>query len=186
MAGFPRSALLPGGIVGNGTWPPLSLLAGRHFAGNLGFMFRILDPVLVQGVAQPLQRLFPVAFGAFLQRDEVAFSVGFQARRGTGPGGHFLRIFGGGHVRSSSEEERAGQQKEPAAVPARALLCRHTQPPHWGAIGGRMHNSLVLAGLILAAATTGTHAEIINLSCDDGGMLLVIDTGAGTVSDKNP
>ena len=49
-----------------------------------------------------------------------------------------------------------------------------------------MHNSLVLAGLILAAATTGAHADIINLSCDDGGMLLVIDTGAGTVSDKNP
>ena len=49
-----------------------------------------------------------------------------------------------------------------------------------------MRNYLILAGLIFAAATTGARAEIINLSCDDGGMLLVIDTGAGTVSDKNP
>jgi hypothetical protein len=49
-----------------------------------------------------------------------------------------------------------------------------------------MHNSLILAGFALAAATTGARAEIINLSCDDGGMLLVIDTSAGTVSDKNP
>jgi len=29
-------------------------------------------------------------------------------------------------------------------------------------------------------------AEIINLSCDDGGMLLVIDTGHLTVTDSNP
>ncbi|HEX4117247.1 MAG TPA: hypothetical protein VHX99_00475 [Rhizomicrobium sp.] len=29
-------------------------------------------------------------------------------------------------------------------------------------------------------------ADIINLSCDDGGMLLVIDTGHGTVTDSNP
>lgn len=29
-------------------------------------------------------------------------------------------------------------------------------------------------------------AEIINLSCDNGGMLLVIDTGRRTVTDKNP
>jgi hypothetical protein len=49
-----------------------------------------------------------------------------------------------------------------------------------------MRKSLILAGFTLAAATTGARAEIINLSCDDGGMLLVIDTGAGTVSDKNP
>jgi hypothetical protein len=49
-----------------------------------------------------------------------------------------------------------------------------------------MRNNLILAGLILAAATSGAHAEIINLSCDDGGMLLMIDTGASTVSDKNP
>jgi hypothetical protein len=29
-------------------------------------------------------------------------------------------------------------------------------------------------------------AEIINLSCDDGGMLLVIDTGRLTITDSNP
>jgi hypothetical protein len=29
-------------------------------------------------------------------------------------------------------------------------------------------------------------AEIINLSCDDGGMLLVIDTAKATVKDRNP
>lgn len=37
-------------------------------------------------------------------------------------------------------------------------------------------------GLIAAPAK----AEIINLSCDDGGMLLLIDTGKATVNDKNP
>ncbi|MGZ5929958.1 MAG: hypothetical protein ACXWLX_12150 [Rhizomicrobium sp.] len=37
-------------------------------------------------------------------------------------------------------------------------------------------------GLIAAPA----RAEIINLSCDDGGMLLLIDTAQATVSDKNP
>ena len=35
-------------------------------------------------------------------------------------------------------------------------------------------------------ATQTARAEIINLSCDDGGMLLVIDTGHGTVTDTNP
>jgi hypothetical protein len=49
-----------------------------------------------------------------------------------------------------------------------------------------MHKSFILAGFALAAITTGARAEIVNLSCDDGGMLLVIDTGAGTISDKNP
>jgi hypothetical protein len=49
-----------------------------------------------------------------------------------------------------------------------------------------MRKSFILAGFALAAVTTGAQAETINLSCDDGGMLLVIDTGAGTVSDKNP
>lgn len=49
-----------------------------------------------------------------------------------------------------------------------------------------MRNNLILAGFTLAAATTGARAEIVNLSCDDGGMLLVIDTAAGTVTDKNP
>ena len=37
-------------------------------------------------------------------------------------------------------------------------------------------------GLIAVPA----RAEVINLSCDDGGMLLLIDTGKGTVSDRNP
>src|SRR5579863_4912284 len=40
----------------------------------------------------------------------------------------------------------------------------------------------LMFGLIAAPA----QAEIINLSCDDGGMLLLIDTGKATVSDKNP
>jgi hypothetical protein len=39
-----------------------------------------------------------------------------------------------------------------------------------------------LLGLTAAPA----RAEIINLSCDDGGMLLLIDTQKATVSDKNP
>jgi hypothetical protein len=36
------------------------------------------------------------------------------------------------------------------------------------------------------AAVPAARAEVINLSCDDGGMLLVIDTGNGTVTDTNP
>ncbi len=43
----------------------------------------------------------------------------------------------------------------------------------------------ILAAALLAAATPA-RAEIINLSCDDGGMLLVIDTVKATVTDKNP
>lgn len=34
--------------------------------------------------------------------------------------------------------------------------------------------------------TPPAQAEIINLSCDNGGMLLVIDTAKGTVKDRNP
>jgi hypothetical protein len=43
-----------------------------------------------------------------------------------------------------------------------------------------------LAVFILLVAASPAHAEILNLSCDDGGMLLLIDTGKGTVTDKNP
>jgi len=43
-----------------------------------------------------------------------------------------------------------------------------------------------LAIFILLAAASPARAEILNLSCDDGGMLLLIDTGKGTVTDKNP
>jgi hypothetical protein len=40
------------------------------------------------------------------------------------------------------------------------------------------------AATLFAAAPA--RAEIINLSCDDGGMLLVIDTAKATVKDRNP
>jgi hypothetical protein len=43
----------------------------------------------------------------------------------------------------------------------------------------------ILAALLLLAATPA-RAEILNLSCDDGGMLLLIDTDKATVTDKNP
>jgi hypothetical protein len=45
--------------------------------------------------------------------------------------------------------------------------------------------AMISLGLALAAATPA-RAEVINLSCDDGGMLLLIDTDKGTVSDRNP
>ncbi|MBN9546504.1 MAG: hypothetical protein J0I19_13610 [Alphaproteobacteria bacterium] len=35
-------------------------------------------------------------------------------------------------------------------------------------------------------AATPARAEILNLSCDDGGMLLLIDTDKATVTDRNP
>jgi hypothetical protein len=118
-SGLPCPALLPGGIIGKRPLPSLPLLVGRHFSGNFGFMFRVLDPVLMQGVAQPIEGLFPVAFGAFRQRDDVAFPIGLKARRRVGPGRHLLGVFGGmfwaGHDCSSSEEERAGLQKVPGA-----------------------------------------------------------------------
>jgi len=44
--------------------------------------------------------------------------------------------------------------------------------------------SLLLIGVFLIA--TPARAEILNLSCDDGGMLLLIDTGKATVTDRNP
>ena len=50
-----------------------------------------------------------------------------------------------------------------------------------------MRGRTLLLGLIAAAAAgMPARAEIINLSCDDGGMLLTIDTDRGTVTDKNP
>lgn len=48
---------------------------------------------------------------------------------------------------------------------------------------GRMLVAGLFAGLF---AVSPARAEIINLSCDDGGMLLVIDTLNGTVTDTNP
>jgi hypothetical protein len=44
--------------------------------------------------------------------------------------------------------------------------------------------AVLLAGALFAA--TPARAEVINLSCDDGGMLLLIDTDKATVNDKNP
>jgi len=39
---------------------------------------------------------------------------------------------------------------------------------------------------VLLATVLPARAEIINLSCDDGGMLLTADTEANTITDKNP
>ena len=52
-----------------------------------------------------------------------------------------------------------------------------------------MLGRFLLLGLIAAGGTTPftpAHAEIINLSCDNGGMLLVFDTEHHIVTDKNP
>jgi hypothetical protein len=52
-----------------------------------------------------------------------------------------------------------------------------------------MLGRFLLLGLIAAAGAaplSPAHAEIINLSCDNGGMLLVFDTAHRTVTDKNP
>jgi hypothetical protein len=46
-----------------------------------------------------------------------------------------------------------------------------------------MRTIFVIAVLL---AATPARAEILNLSCDDGGMLLLIDTDKATVTDKNP
>jgi hypothetical protein len=43
---------------------------------------------------------------------------------------------------------------------------------------------LSLGAALLTAASA--RAETFNLSCDDGGMLLTIDTDRATVTDKNP
>ncbi len=45
---------------------------------------------------------------------------------------------------------------------------------------------LAPAFVAVLLATRPAQAEIINLSCDDGGMLLVIDTAKATVKDRNP
>ena len=42
------------------------------------------------------------------------------------------------------------------------------------------------AFLATLASALPARAEIINLSCDDGGMLLTADTDANTITDKNP
>ena len=39
---------------------------------------------------------------------------------------------------------------------------------------------------LLALLPLPARAEIVNLSCDDGGMLLTADTEASTITDKNP
>src|SRR5690348_5109240 len=50
-----------------------------------------------------------------------------------------------------------------------------------------MRGRIILLGLVAAiSAASPARAEIINLSCDDGGMLLVIDTQHLTVTDRNP
>ena len=50
-----------------------------------------------------------------------------------------------------------------------------------------MLGRLLLLGVVaVGAAALPARAEIINLSCEDGGMLLVVDTGHLTVTDKNP
>jgi len=50
-----------------------------------------------------------------------------------------------------------------------------------------MLGRVLLLGLSATlAAASAVHAEIINLSCDNGGMLLVFDTGHLTVTDTNP
>ena len=49
-----------------------------------------------------------------------------------------------------------------------------------------MKQILAMLPLALGLIAAPAHAEIINLSCDDGGMLLLIDTVQATVSDKNP
>ena len=45
---------------------------------------------------------------------------------------------------------------------------------------------LCILVLAISAAFAPTQAEMINLSCDAGGMLLVIDTGKAILTDKNP
>ena len=49
-----------------------------------------------------------------------------------------------------------------------------------------MKHICAILPFLLGLAAAPAHAEIINLSCDDGGMLLLIDTDKATVSDKNP
>lgn len=50
-----------------------------------------------------------------------------------------------------------------------------------------MRGKIALLGLVAAiSAASPARAEIINLSCDDGGMLLVIDTQHLIVTDRNP
>jgi hypothetical protein len=49
-----------------------------------------------------------------------------------------------------------------------------------------MLGRILMLGLFAGIAGAPAHAQIINLSCDDGGMLLIIDPAHGTVTDTNP
>ena len=49
-----------------------------------------------------------------------------------------------------------------------------------------MQQILAILPLALGLIAAPARAEIINLSCDDGGMLLLIDTEKAIVSDRNP
>jgi hypothetical protein len=49
-----------------------------------------------------------------------------------------------------------------------------------------MKQIFAILPLALGLVAAPARAEIVNLSCDDGGMLLLIDTGKATVSDRNP
>jgi hypothetical protein len=49
-----------------------------------------------------------------------------------------------------------------------------------------MKQILAMLPLTLGLVAAPARAETVNLSCDDGGMLLLIDTARATVSDKNP
>ena len=53
-------------------------------------------------------------------------------------------------------------------------------------VGRQFRLGMVAAVFVPLFAAAPACAEIMNLSCDDGGMLLVIDTGHHTVTDKNP
>ena len=45
---------------------------------------------------------------------------------------------------------------------------------------------LAAAHTLALASAVPAHAEVVNLSCDNGGMLLTADTDARTITDKNP
>src|SRR5665213_675863 len=49
-----------------------------------------------------------------------------------------------------------------------------------------MKQILAILPLALGLIAAPARAEIVNLSCDDGGMLLLIDTEKAIVSDRNP
>jgi hypothetical protein len=53
-------------------------------------------------------------------------------------------------------------------------------------LGRLLFGLIAAAGAALFFLPMPARAEIINLSCDNGGMLLVFDTEHHTVTDKNP